>query len=201
MSANNNLLEYEYASEMDPSISALNAWGKEGWELCGIRGKYGAMSQYYFKRPLIKGQPAQPKISYWVQNTKDIGNKVPPKIYISSKVKHAWKWIELKKSGINVISTWIDEGYETEVSDLKDLCMRCIQEAFTCDALIVYAEEGDQLKGGFIELGAAMVDIYKPIYVVGPVLKKESCFMHNPRLIFVKDVQEALDKIYKKIPS
>jgi hypothetical protein len=78
-------------------------------------------------------------------------------IYIASKTKHADRWRFLRdKVGDPIISTWIDEAGAGESNDLADLWRRCILEASTAEVLILYREPEDVLKGGWVELGAAL---------------------------------------------
>lgn len=86
-------------------------------------------------------------------------------IYAASKVKHAQMWLALRASGVPIHSTWIDEARDKESPSLPDLWSRCIREASTADALIVYVEDGDRLKGGLVEIGAAL-GAGIPVYVV-----------------------------------
>lgn len=120
-----------------------------------------------------------------------------PKIYIASKTKHANKWVKLRESGVNVISTWIDEAEFGQTKDMADLCRRCIDECLTCDALIVYREDEDYLKGAFIEMGIVLSK-YKgltPIYLVGPVLPQGSAFTYSHQVFGAKTIEEAIIKI------
>lgn len=88
-------------------------------------------------------------------------------IYIASKTKHADRWRFLRdKIGEPIISTWIDEAGEGESSDLNDLWQRCIREASTARILILYREPGEVLKGGWVELGAALASDVT-VYAVG----------------------------------
>ncbi|WFS01564.1 hypothetical protein [Rhizobium tumorigenes] len=87
-------------------------------------------------------------------------------IYIASKTKHAERWRALRAAGLPIISTWIDEAGQGESGDLNDLWRRCILEASTASALVIYREPEDVLKGGWIELGAALASGV-PIYAVG----------------------------------
>ncbi len=88
-------------------------------------------------------------------------------IYIASKTKHARRWRYLRdKIGEPIISTWIDEAGEGESADLDDLWRRCIGEASSCALLIVYREKDEVLKGGWIELGAALASNV-PVYAIG----------------------------------
>jgi len=88
------------------------------------------------------------------------------KFYIASKTKHGPRWRELRDQGIPIISTWIDESEVGATNDFSDLWSRCINEAKTCDALIVYREPDEILKGGWCEVGAALA-AGKPVYAVG----------------------------------
>lgn len=87
-------------------------------------------------------------------------------IYIASKTKHADRWRYLRTMGEPIISTWIDEAGAGESGDLSDLWLRCIREASTCRLLILYREPEDVLKGGWIEMGAALAHGV-PVFAVG----------------------------------
>ena len=87
-------------------------------------------------------------------------------IYIASKTKHAARWRAMRDRGEPIISTWIDEARPGESGDLSDLWLRCIQESSTCRLLVLYREPGDVLKGGWIELGAALAHGI-PVFAVG----------------------------------
>lgn len=116
-------------------------------------------------------------------------------IYIASKTKHAAKWIALRKSGVNIISTWIDEAGAGETKDKSDLCYRCVNESMECDAMIVYAEEGDILRGAYIEMGIGMCDRLKPVYLVGLVLPHGNAFTYAHNVFTAKSVEEAIKLI------
>lgn len=95
------------------------------------------------------------------------------RIYVCSKTYHAPMWRQLRdelalgSAGHRIISTWIDEVEPGETKDRADLARRCIDEASTADRLIIYRELGDLLKGGFIEIGAALASKVEVVYV-GP---------------------------------
>lgn len=116
-------------------------------------------------------------------------------IYIASKTKHAHKWIELRQAGANIISTWIDEAGKGQSRSLFDLARRCVKESISCDAMIVYCEEGDILKGAFIEMGIALSVPMKPIYLIGNALTAKSVFMHLPNIYECRTVEEAIELI------
>lgn len=113
------------------------------------------------------------------------------KIFTASKCRHARLWRSYRSLGYNVISTWIDEAGEGESKSLVDLAIRCINEAGTADALILYCEEGEKLKGALLEAGAALARGV-PVYYVGPRL--DSAFEHHPFWRRVSTVGEAFVK-------
>lgn len=88
-------------------------------------------------------------------------------IYMASKAKHGPRWQALRASGVPIISTWIDESGEGETSDWAALWDRCIEEATTCAAMIVYVEPGEVHKGSLVEVGAAL-HAGVPVFWVGP---------------------------------
>ena len=92
----------------------------------------------------------------------------PRRIYVASKAKHAQVWLDLREAltDIDIISTWIDEAGEGESDSLTHLWDRCICEAHNADALIALYITGEEWKGAFVEIGAALASD-TPIYVVG----------------------------------
>jgi hypothetical protein len=111
-----------------------------------------------------------------------------PTIYTASKTQHAEKWKALRASGVNVISTWIDEAGPGESSCMIDLWKRCVTEASGADALIVYAEQGDILKGGYVEVGCALANGV-PVFVVGPV---QGSWVNHPMVTACADLAETV---------
>lgn len=87
-------------------------------------------------------------------------------VYIASKARHAPRWLALRAAGLPVISTWIDEAGEGESASLADLWRRCIAESASAAALLLYHEPGDEQKGAYVEVGAALASGV-PVFVVG----------------------------------
>lgn len=113
-------------------------------------------------------------------------------IYIASKTKHAEKWRRLRDDQqYRIVSSWIDEAGAGETKDKSDLAQRCIREAYEADILLLYAEEGEYLKGAFIELGAAMA-FNTPVCIVGPALPDSSAFLSHPHIYRFDNVDDAL---------
>ena len=118
--------------------------------------------------------------------------KEEEKIYIASKTKHWGAWKSLRDDvGLNIISSWIDEAGEGDSIDLADLCNRCISECQQADAVIVYREDDDYLKGAFIEMGIALA-ANKLIYLVGPVLPERSPFRAHKNVKQVPTIEAAI---------
>jgi hypothetical protein len=88
-------------------------------------------------------------------------------IYIASKAKHGARWVSLREQGWPICSTWIDESGEGETQDVRDLWDRCVNESASADVLILYAEPGEVMKGGLVEMGAALARGVRVLYV-GP---------------------------------
>lgn len=110
-------------------------------------------------------------------------------LYTASKTRHAPTWRGLRAAGVPVISTWIDEAGPGETASFPDLWSRCIREASTASALLVYAEEGDLLKGGFVEVGAAL-GCGVPVFAVGT--QAGWSFTSHPLVTKCESVAEAL---------
>lgn len=87
-------------------------------------------------------------------------------IYMASKVRHAVTWKMLRSAGLPIVSTWIDEAGPGESKSLRDLWRRCIAEASSAEVVIVYRLTDEELKGAWVEVGAA-VAVGVPVYAVG----------------------------------
>lgn len=110
-------------------------------------------------------------------------------IYIASKTKHADRWRFLRdKVGEPIISTWIDEAGAGESNDLADLWRRCILEASTAEVLILYREPEEVLKGGWVELGAALASGVT-VFAVGI---EEFSIVHDKRIRHFPDIKTAI---------
>lgn len=118
--------------------------------------------------------------------------KRPVGFYVASKTRHAPIWRKFRTLGEPIISTWIDEAGEGETTDYADLWLRCIGEATKATALILYAEEGDLLKGGFVEAGAALAASV-PVIAVGPVA---GTFVHHPLVMRCSMLSEAFARAH-----
>ena len=87
-------------------------------------------------------------------------------IYTASKTAHANRWRDLRASGWPIVSTWIDDAGQGETTSFEDLWLRCISEAASAYAILLYREPGEVLKGAFIEAGVALAS-GKPVHAIG----------------------------------
>lgn len=81
-------------------------------------------------------------------------------IYCASRAsipERAALWRAFRSSGYPVISTWIDEDAPGATADRGELLARCIQEASSCAAFVLFIDRGDlPLKIAYAEWGAAV---------------------------------------------
>jgi hypothetical protein len=116
-------------------------------------------------------------------------NEAPPDgIYVASKTYHAAIWRNFRAQGQPIISTWIDEAGPGESRDRADLWRRCIAEASRCWALILFAEDGETLKGALLETGAALAH-GRPVILFGNAPRWT--FEDHPLVTRVATAQEA----------
>lgn len=116
-------------------------------------------------------------------------------VYVASKAKHGPMWIALKSEfsslGLMINSTWINESGTGQSGSLPDLWMRCISEARKADALIAYHEDGDQWKGAFVEIGAALAHAV-PVFVVG---NPPGSWVNHPWVYRASSIMDAARRI------
>ena len=112
-------------------------------------------------------------------------------IYVASKSRHGSTWRELHGAGAPLVSSWIHESGPGESACLKDLWRRCIAEASSCEALVLYRAEGDEdLVGALMEAGAALAH-GRPVIAVG--FEGES-FLSHPLAETAPTIEDALDR-------
>jgi len=110
-------------------------------------------------------------------------------IYIASKAKpeHAERWRQVAKY-YPVNSTWIYEAGQGESQDIADLWRRCVHEAATASAIVVYREAGEVLRGAWVEMGAALAHGV-PVFAVG--LEDQGTIARDPRIQHFRTFKEA----------
>lgn len=112
-------------------------------------------------------------------------------IYFASKVKWAHKWRALREAGIPINSTWIDEVRNKQSLSLPDLWTRCVNEAKSAKAVILFVETGEILKGALVEVGAALGNGVR-VLVVGEV---DGSWVNHPLCTKCGSVNDALELV------
>lgn len=119
------------------------------------------------------------------------------RLYIASKTIHAPTWRRMRDAGIPISSTWIDEAGVGETKSWANLWHRCVSEATRADALIVYAEPGEILKGALVEVGAALA-WRVPVAIVGDVAGMKNASQHPGVIGTYATVQNAFNALVNK---
>lgn len=114
------------------------------------------------------------------------------RIYVASKTTHAPMWRMLRGAALPIISTWIDEADEGQTSDWTDLSRRCIEEAASADAIVLYVREGEQLKGALVECGAALA-CGVPVHHVGEINGITKVITKHPLFRTFASLHDAFD--------
>lgn len=112
-------------------------------------------------------------------------------IYVASKVKHAEMWKTLRASGVPINSTWIHEARDKESPSLPDLWVRCVGEARSAHAVLLYVEPGEVLKGALVEVGAALA-YNVPVFIVG---EPDGSWVQHPCCYRCDSIENALEQI------
>lgn len=112
-------------------------------------------------------------------------------IYIASKVKHAQRWLDLKAKGYPFNSRWLTAPNDMTPEQYAELWGKISQDVMIADALILYVELGEVLKGALIEMGMAMAN-NTPVYVVGEYPGFTA--IHCGGVTVCKTLDEALEK-------
>ncbi len=118
-------------------------------------------------------------------------------LYFASKTVHAGMWRAMRKRGVPIISTWIDEAEPGQTSDWIDLWSRCFDEPKNAAAVVLYRRPEEVLKGAWIEVGVAL-DNGVPVYAVGA---NRASIRHHPLFIACDSLQEAIDHASTHLPN
>ncbi len=118
---------------------------------------------------------------------------VPGGIYVASKTAHARLWQHHRAIGVPIISTWIDEAGPGESTDLVDLWRRCIAEASSAAALVLYRLGDEVLKGAWAEVGAALASGV-PVFACGI---DEFSIRHHAGLTPCETLAEAIELAWR----
>jgi hypothetical protein len=129
-----------------------------------------------------------------------VSTKTYPAIYTASRVRHAEKWLAMRRAGVNVTARWIDEAGEGQTGDFGVLWERILQDVTRSNSLLIYCEPDDvPLKGALVEAGMALA-LRVPVVAVlpGVVLEPRSMrpigsWLSHPLVTIAKSIDEALE--------
>lgn len=124
------------------------------------------------------------------------------RIYIASRAsvpERGARWRAFRDSGVEIVSSWIDESGEGQTDSMSELWMRISFEIASADRLVLYAEADDfPLKGALIETGMAL-GMAKPVTVCLPDVEvaARSCrpigsWINHPLVVRCDDIEAAL---------
>jgi hypothetical protein len=127
------------------------------------------------------------------------------RVYVASKAKHAGWWQALRASGLDICATWVDwpfnhNGCEPSPADWAEHWQKCVDQAATCDVLLLHAIDGEVQRGALIELGAALATNRK-VFIVSPY---DWSWKHHPAVtVFssLADAIKALIPVVSDIPA
>jgi hypothetical protein len=122
-------------------------------------------------------------------------------VYVASKASHRKMWRRLRDElsgeiGLVVNSTWIevdDGARELSAGEYKTLWLDCMAEVEVADALVLYSEPGEELKGALVEAGAALAH---GLFVVVAGVKLSHSWLQHPNVAYCPDVKDALRLAY-----
>lgn len=119
------------------------------------------------------------------------------RIYVASKLHHVEMWKQLRSDGFHLCASWLDAPWlfndeQATAEELSDIWCKVIDEASSCDVLVVYAEHGENLRGAYVEVGCALAS-GKKIHVVGAV---EGDWLHHPNVHRFETVIDAIAHAY-----
>ena len=106
-------------------------------------------------------------------------------IYTISKLYDVDIWKKFRAEGYPILSTWIDLD---ELYDYSKFWNNVLLEIAQCRAVVLYLQSPHTLKGGMIELGAALANNI-PIFAVGV---KNFSYCQHPNIEHCESVEHAM---------
>ena len=117
------------------------------------------------------------------------------KFYVASKSKHGPMWLKWRDEGVQITARWIDKwnggrfSAEQQTQHWDDI----LQDVKDCDALVLYAEEGEIQKGSLGEWGMAFA-LGKELYYVGPVNDETFTGLDHARVKHCASLEEVFGR-------
>lgn len=118
------------------------------------------------------------------------------KVYFASKLAKGPLWRGLKEPGIFAHARWLRHnkvGTPDEAEFASEFWLEDHEDVRDADAVVVYAEEGEHLRGALVEAGIALA-LGVPVYVVGPH-PDYGTWQYHPGVIRVDILRQAFELI------
>ena len=125
-----------------------------------------------------------------------------PRVYVASKMKHAARWRELYASPrVHLVNRWpfLEPFVDADEVNARFFWQDDIADIRACNALIVYAEAGEHLRGALVEAGAAIA-LGKLVVVVGDH-PDYGTWQHHPYVMNASTIEEAVDIIWARLST
>ena len=100
------------------------------------------------------------------------------KIYCASKSKHAPLWVDWKRKGAEITSSWLEKFDQGRLENQTEHWDQILEDIKRSDALLFYSEIGEVQKGAIAEFGIAFA-LGKKIFYVGPIEGSLTAVEHN----------------------
>ncbi len=118
-----------------------------------------------------------------------------PTVYTASKTRHANIWRKLRDNGIlNIIATWINVDENDRNFDWEKLWIDCASESAAADITLVYLEDGDTLRGAYVEMGIAIAS-GRTVFLVNPHGENVTDARHHPLVSEFRYLTDAIAAI------
>jgi nucleoside 2-deoxyribosyltransferase len=119
------------------------------------------------------------------------------RVYTATKLRHRQRWKSLRSHGRGITFTarWPDLEKDQPSSDdeARSNWLKDEEDVRKADVVIVYAEDGDHLRGALIEAGMAIA-LGKTVMVVGEH-PDFGTWRHHPRVVHASDLDHARSRL------
>lgn len=118
------------------------------------------------------------------------------RIYVASKMTHADKWRELYNR-VHIVSRWpfLEPFIRPTYANARKFWQDDMQDIESADAVLVYAEEGEHLRGALVEVGAGLA-LGKRILLVGDHVDYGT-WKNHPQCFMFETIEAAVEHILR----
>lgn len=119
------------------------------------------------------------------------------RVYTASKLHHRQRWVSLRSQwpGVTFTARWPDLEKDRPSSDdeARSNWLKDEEDVRKADVVMVYAEDGEHLRGALIEAGMAIA-LGKTVLVVGDH-PDFGTWQHHPRVMHAADLDHAHSRL------